>query len=328
MAEDAPVAAPGVRRLAPRRYAAIDCGTNSVKLIVADLSPDEARPVFELSEVTRIGEGMRANGLRLRDVPMERTLCAIEEFAAAAKEHGALEIAVIGTAALRDAGNTADFVARVRERAGLRLEVITGEEEARLSFLAVRRDPHWRRLPQLLVIDIGGGSTELIQGEAGGDGVQSRTSVNLGAVKLTEEFLGADRPSGTDVAAARAAAAEAFAAVRLKAEPAEPYHIVGVGGTLTNLGAMTLAVAPEPEALHGLSLRAADLEGLCARLSGLTLDERRAVAGLDPRRADIILAGTILLIQALKTIRSDRIDISTRGLRWGLLYDRFLPEVS
>jgi exopolyphosphatase / guanosine-5'-triphosphate,3'-diphosphate pyrophosphatase len=310
----------------PRRCACIDCGTNSVKLIVADLGRDLAEPVFELSETTRVGQGMHAGDMRLGQAAMDRTLEAIERFAAAARQHGAAETVLIGTAALRDARNSRDFAERVFERTGLTLEVITGEEEARLSFLAVRRDPHWRAFPQLLVIDIGGGSTELIQGEVGGDGVQARTSVNLGAVKLTERFLTSDPPTDEQLDAADRAAEEQFGAVALREPPRVPYHVVGVGGTLTNLGGMKLADAVDPERLHGLSLSVSELTGLRARLTGRSNEEKRALGGLDPRRADIILAGTILLIHALAHIHSDRIDISTRGLRWGLLYDRFMPE--
>lgn len=309
----------------PRRYACIDCGTNSVKIVVADLADGLARPVYENSATTRIGEGMQDNEMRLQEAPMRRTLEAIEQFAASARAHNALEIVLIGTAALRDAHNREAFVQQVRERCDLHLEVISGEEEARLSFLAVRRDPHWRGFAHLLVIDIGGGSTELIQGEEGADRVQSRISVNLGAVKLTERCLRSDPPSAEQIAAARDAAASAFAAVRVADETGEPYHVVGVGGTLTNLGGMKLHAMVDPERLHGLALHVPELEKLCALLADKTVEERRSLPGLDPRRADIILAGVILLIHALAHIGSKQIDVSTRGLRWGLLYDRFLP---
>ena len=308
----------------PCRHACIDCGTNSVKLVVADLADGGAAPVFQLSETTRIGEGMQANGMCLLEAPMRRTLDAIEKFTAAAKEYGAVETVLIGTAALRDAHISADFARRVQERCGLTLEIISGEEEARLSFLAVRRDPHWRDIPQLLVIDIGGGSTELIQGEAGADRVQARTSVNLGAVKLTEAYLTSDPPATEQLAAANQAAAAAFGAVALKSRLDRAYRVVGVGGTLTNLGAMRLSAAVEPERLHGMTLRVPEIETLCSLLAERSVEERRNLPGLDPRRADIILAGAILLLHALAHIQSDQVDISTRGLRWGVLYDRFL----
>jgi len=292
---------------------------------VAELSRASAHPVFELSETTRIGEGMQATGMRLRERPMARTCDALASFALACEEDRALETAVIGTAALRDAANSSEFVDRVRERCGMELKVISGEEEARLSYLAVRRDPHWISSPQLLVIDIGGGSTELIEGERNGEHIQSRRSVNLGAVKLTEARLRSDPVTAEELAAAVQAATVAFGEAHIEVPGGAEFHIVGVGGTLTNLGAMKLATDVNPERLHGLSLNVDILEKMASVLAERTVDQRRQLPGLDPRRADIILAGTLLLLQALRYIGSDRIDISTRGLRWGVLYDRFMP---
>jgi len=308
------------------RYAAIDCGTNSIKLLVADLADGAARFVFGLSESTRIGEGMNANEMRLSEEPMRRTLDAIEKFASAARAQGALETVAIATAALREAVNADEFVARVSDRCGVSLEVISGDEEARLSFLAVRDDPHWRSLPQLLVIDLGGGSTELIHGEYGGDRIEGRTSVRLGAVRLTEALLTSDPPTKDQVAAANREAKDAFSGVVLHSPGGESYHIVGVGGTITNFASMKLGGQVDPEAQHGLTLTSEDIKGFCAVLARSSVAERRQIPGLDPARADIILAGGILLAQALSHIHSDRIDVSTRGLRWGVLYDRFLPK--
>ena len=307
------------------RYAAIDCGTNSVKLIVADLAVGSARPVFSLSETTRIGTGMQANGMRLQPGPMHATLEAIERFVHAAGENGALETVAIGTAALRDATNSAEFLAAVTERCGVEIEIIAGAEEARLSFLAVRRDPHWRASPRLMVIDIGGGSTELIQGEEDSDRIRSRTSVNVGAVKLTEATLHSDPPSEEEVQAAKAAARDAFTAANIARAGSSKFRVVGVGGTLTNLASMKLGTDAEPEAIHGSILYVWEIEALSKALAERSIAERRTMLGLDPRRADIILAGSILLKHALTHIGSEKVEVSTRGLRWGLLYDRFLP---
>jgi exopolyphosphatase/guanosine-5'-triphosphate,3'-diphosphate pyrophosphatase len=319
---------PTARTAADPLYACIDCGTNSVKLVVAAISRSSAQPIFEISETTRIGEGMQANGMRLQKPAMDRTCEVIGTFVKAAQDHGAREIILIGTAALRDAENRDDFLKQVKEHCGLDLKVISGEEEARLSYLAVRRDPHWIKVPRLLVIDIGGGSTELIEGESHGDGIQARRSVNLGAVKLTEAWLRSDPVTTEELAAAGAAASEAFGRTSAQVSSGEPFHIVGVGGTLTNLGAMKLATDIDPERLHGLTINETALERILSVLAERSVEQRRQLPGLDPRRADIILAGTLLLLQALRHIGSDRIDISTRGLRWGALYDRFMPAES
>ncbi len=310
------------------RYACIDCGTNSIKVIVADLGAAYAQSVFQLSETTRIGEGMQAHGMLLQPEPMRRTLDAIERFAQAAVSQGAQATALVGTAALRDARNRDEFVCQARQRSGLDLEVISGDEEARLSFLAVRHDPHWRTKTQLLVIDIGGGSTELIQGEVGTDRVASRISVNLGAVKLTESCLRSDPPSATELDAANGMAKKAFASVEVTRQTGQPYHVVGVGGTLTNLGAMKRAAAIDSEQLHGLSLSTGEISAFRDTLATHSVEMRRGLPGLEPSRADIILAGAILLMHALAHIHCDRVEISTRGLRWGVLYDRFLSNSS
>jgi exopolyphosphatase/guanosine-5'-triphosphate,3'-diphosphate pyrophosphatase len=305
------------------RVACIDCGTNSVKMIIAEWKGGQFQRVFENSATTRIGEGMQANGMQLGEEPMRRTLGALVEFASQAKEHKAGQIAMVGTAALRDAHNRQEFVQLVKEQCDLTLEIIPGEEEARLSFLAVRRDPHWINSPRLLVIDIGGGSTEVIQGQAHSDAVASRVSINLGAVKLTEGYLKSDPPDAEQLAKAHEAATDAFSRTASSHPGETPFHVVGVGGTFTNIGAMLIGEAAEPEQLHGLTLRINALEQLSARLAGLSVEQRRQIPGLDPRRADIILGGVILLTHALAHIGSDRIDVSTRGLRWGVLYDRF-----
>jgi exopolyphosphatase/guanosine-5'-triphosphate,3'-diphosphate pyrophosphatase len=306
--------------------AAIDVGTNSVKLTIADLTRGAAPPVFDQSVNTRLGEGMTAQAHWLHEAPIRRTLDALAAFVALAREHGVSHIAAVGTAALREAENRADFLRRAQERCDLTIDVISGEEEARLSFLAVRRDPHWRSVRQLLVVDIGGGSTEIIQGETDGDGIAARKSVRLGAVRLTEGFLKSDPPTIAQLTAANRAADEALAAVEVEAafpnDPAQT-RLVGVGGTLTNLGAMDLNRITSLEAVHGHVLTADHLEAEIKRLASSPIEVRKQIPGLDPKRADIILGGAILLSQALARIGSASIDISTRGLRWGVLYDRF-----
>ena len=156
---------------------------------------------------------MQALGNRLREDAMLRTLAALDQLAQAARAHKVRAVAAVGTAALRDAENRDDFLRRVRERCGFDIEVIPGEEEARLSYLAVRRDPQWRNVTCLRVIDIGGGSTEVIEGLAGTEQVASRISVNYGAVKLTETFLKSDPPTVTQLEQANKAVLDAFARI-------------------------------------------------------------------------------------------------------------------
>lgn len=309
----------------PSLYGSIDIGTNSVKMIVADLSNGQAIPIFEQSITTRLGEGMQAQTKRLREVPIRRALETLAQYVVTLKALNVCGIACVGTAALRDAENADDFIRRAQDETGLTVEVISGEEEARLSFLAVRRDPHWRNLPLLDVIDVGGGSTEVIQGLAGTDRLGARLSVNLGAVKLTESYLKSDPPTVAQLEAANRAAAEGFARVTVLDRPVDSLtpSVVGVGGTLTNLASMRMEGMRDLEKLHGFRLTADALEAQISQLSALTVAQRREIPGLSPERADIILGGAILLSQALARIGSPAVDVSTRGLRWGVLYDRF-----
>lgn len=312
--------APSEPAASPARYACIDVGTNSTKMLIAELGENPCA-VFTLSVVTRLGEGMTPNTPFLREAPIRRTLDALAQMADAARQHNAIATIAVGTAALRDAENRDEFLRRARERTGVTVEIIPGEEEARLSYLAVRRDPVWRGESHLRVIDIGGGSTEIIQGEPGSERIESRISVNLGAVKLTEGFLRSDPVSVTQLGDANGAAAEQFAQVKVTQDA--DALLVGVGGTLTNLAAMQLGRLPEADELNGVRLSSETLSILTNRLANATIEERKTIPGLDPRRADIILAGAILLSQALAHLGASEVAVSTRGLRWGVLFDRF-----
>jgi len=300
------------------RCAAFDVGTNTVKLTVVE--PDGAggfRALVDTSTTTRLGEGIHAG--RLREAAIRRTLEAIAGYMAVCRAHGVERIAAVGTSALRDAVNGADFVRRAAEL-GVAVEPIAGDEEARLSYLAVRRDPLWRDAGPLLVVDIGGGSTELIVGD--GARPATRRSLQLGAVRLTEAFLRGDPPTVVEMDVANRAVEEAVAASGVRADG--PLTAVGVGGTFTNLGAVHAGEArPAFETIHGRALTVADVEDQVALYAGLTVEQRKRVTGLDPMRADIILAGAIIALRVMGAFRLERIAVSCRGLRWGLLYDRF-----
>lgn len=316
-------------------YAAIDVGTNSVKIVVADLAQGRAVRYFDRTILTRIGEGMQAMGNRLRETAMLRTLDALEELVSAARERGVHATAAVGTAALRDAENREEFLQRVRDRCGLEIQVIPGEEEARLSFLAARRDPQWRNRTHLRVIDIGGGSTEIIEGVPHTSDIASSISVNYGAVKLTETFLKSDPPTIAQLEQANNVVRTAFEQVPVKTQlkdapvgnlKEQDFVLVGVGGTVTNLGAVDLGGKSGTIPLHGYLLTAERLGEQIDRLAARSIAQRQLIPGLDPRRADIILGGAILLAQALARLDAPAVAVSTRGLRWGVLYDRFTPK--
>jgi len=301
------------------RLAAIDIGTNSTKMTVADVSDAGALTVVsEQSDVTRLGEGVDASK-RLGDVPMSRTLDAIARFADDARNQGAQTVLGAGTSALRDAANGADFIAQAKARAGVDIQIISGDREAQLAYAAVRSDTTLNIPAEafLLVFDIGGGSTELILGDRAGVG--RHKSLDIGAVRLTERFLHSDPPTVYEL---DQAAQYARAAFDTFPTPDTPPLVAGIGGTAVNIAAVTLGQAkPEPDALHGVTLAHSDVAAALDRFAHLPLAQRREIPGLEPKRADVIVAGALILDCLLTYFHADRFTLSARGLRYGLLAD-------
>ena len=299
------------------RLAAIDVGTNSTKLIVADVSGDGALTIVsEQAEVTRLGEGVDATR-RLSDAAQARTLEAISRFAEDARQLGAVEVLGAGTSALRDAENGSDFLADVVNDAGVEIEIISGDREAQLAFFAVASDPSLglSASDPLLVFDIGGGSTELILGS--GLGVGRHRSLDVGAVRLTERFLRSDPPTASELAQAAAYARDALNAF---SAPDLTPRVMGIGGTALNVAAVTLGLTkPDPAAVHALSVSHADVAAALTRFQSVPLAGRRVIPGLEPKRADVIVAGALLLDALLTHLRADHFTLSARGLRYGLL---------
>jgi exopolyphosphatase/guanosine-5'-triphosphate,3'-diphosphate pyrophosphatase len=299
------------------KIAAIDIGTNSTKMTVADAdSAGKLTVLSESSEVTRLGEGVDA-AQRLTDAAMERTLAIIEHFADSARSEGATRVVAAGTSALRDAANGPEFLRQAQERAGVNIEVITGDREAQLAYAAVHSDSHMHLLSDtpLLVFDIGGGSTELILGQ--GSTINQHTSLNVGAVRLTERFLHTDPPTDDEMSAA-----SHFTDHLLETFPitgATP-HVVGIGGTAVNLAAVTRALPKtDPDAVHAMTLSWNDVTHALARFRAVPITERRQIPGLEPARADVIIGGALILTCLLAHVHADHFIVSARGLRYGLL---------
>lgn len=300
-------------------FAAIDVGTNSVLLLVAERLPDgKLRPVVELAEITRLGQGVDANG-ELAPEAIARTAKVIGEFAARARAEGAQAIACVATSAARDARNGRDFFAAVEREAQLVPEIISGDEEARLSYLAAERDFGGGAK---VVIDIGGGSTEFIYGRAGR--VTFRHSFDVGSVRLTERHIRHDPPTAAERQQVSDALDAVFAA--LPPPPADA-EVVGIAGTVTTVFAVERTIEPyEGTRVHGQLLSRAEVDACTARLFTLPLAERKALPGMQPKRADVIPAGALVLSRALHRLGAEQMRVSDRGVRWGLLYARFGGE--
>ncbi|MBZ4394634.1 Ppx/GppA phosphatase family protein [Myxococcus sp. MISCRS1] len=302
------------------RFATIDIGTNSVLLLVAERTGDgRFEAVLERAEITRLGRGVDATR-RLSAEGMEATLSVLEAFAREAREQGAQDIAVSATSAARDAVNGAEFLEAAKTRAGVTVEIISGQLEAELSFAAVSSDFSGEAAGPLLVLDIGGGSTEFIYGNPAGH-VDFRHSFDVGAVRLTERFVRSDPMSAEDRARIQAHLRDTFKAL----PPPPPASVlVGVAGTVTTVYAVKHAIDPYDAArVHGGTLSVGELSALVDQLCQQPLEERRTLPGMQPKRADVIPAGALILLEAVKALGLDGCRVSDRGLRWGLLAHRF-----
>lgn len=300
------------------RFATIDIGTNSVLLLVAERAADgRFHAVEELAEITRLGRGVdRAH--RLAPEAIEETTRCLEQFAARARALGAKEIAVTATSAARDAANGRDFLEEVRRRAGLEVEIISGELEAQLSYAAVHADFGGDGAP-LIALDIGGGSTEFIYGAQGRLGF--RHSFDVGSVRLTERFISSHPVPAAERTRLREHLRETFRA--LPPAPAGA-RLVGVAGTVTTLYAVQHAIDPyDATRVHGQVLEREQLAALTTKLADLSLEDRKKLKGLQPKRADVIAAGAHILLAAMEAVGAERCIVSDRGLRWGLLAHRF-----
>lgn len=300
-----------------RRLAAIDLGTNTVRLLVVETSPAGWRALHEEQRVTRLGEGQAATG-RLQPAPMQRTAAAVADFARRAEGAGAPDVRIVATSAVREAVNGAEFLALVRSSAGRQVRVISGDDEARLTLLGVSRG-----LPGLkgdfLLFDIGGGSTEFVLARAGR--ATAVVSVRLGVVELAERFVGAG-----PVDLARYEAMAALVRARLAAGLTEAIvrhgavTLVGSAGTATTLAALDLGLeAYDATRVQGHLLTRAAVERLRARLSALSLAERAALPCVEPGRADLIVPGAAVCLEAMDRLGFDVLMVSDRGLREGIL---------
>lgn len=299
--------------------ATIDIGTNTTLLLVARVSPDRTlHLVEERAEITRLGRGIGAGGA-LGAEGIARTLAALQEFTTVARRHQA-KIAAIGTEALRRAPNSAAFLEPAAEIIGKPIEVIDGAREAALTFEAVADAFPAALAGALTVVDIGGGSTEIVIA-VGGD-VTFNVSLPLGSVRLTERFIHHDPPRLEELAALTAAVDAALVAVPFRAAGVPPATLVGVAGTVTSLAAMAEAlVSYDPARVHGYRLSQAALADQIARLRVGTQAARERIIGLDPRRADVILAGALILQRIAAAAGAGEVQVSDRGIRWGLMHE-------
>lgn len=299
-------------------YAVIDVGTNSVKFNISERRDDGTwRTMVDRAEITRLGEGMDKTGEISPDA-MERTVSAIAAMATEAKEKSVTALAAVGTMGMRTAQNSQQFIDAVAKRCGVKIEVIPGDEEGRLAYIAVKSGLGLAE-GSLAIFDTGGGSSQFTFGH--GSTVDERFSVNVGAVRFTEDYGLSGIVSAEQLHAALNAIAGDLS--RLDGRPS-PDALVGMGGANTNIAAVKHKMAQyDPDVIQGSVLERAEVERQIELYRTSSLDDRRKIIGLQPKRADVILAGACIVKTVMDKLKKDKMSISDRGLRHGLLIDRF-----
>ena len=303
------------------RVAAFDCGTNSLRLLVADIDIDAgtSRDVVREMQIVRLGQGVDRTG-RIADASLQRVYAAVEQYMEQVRELDVAQIRFCATSAARDAENSEEFVAGIRDRAGVEPEVLVGDEEARTSFAGTIRD-----LPPLdeplLVVDIGGGSTELILGTRDGN-VEGAHSLDIGSVRLNERHLHTDPPTKEEVRAAVEDIDRALDASDV--DPARAEAVIGVAGTVTTIAAGVLGLETyEPDLIHRSVIRCDAVQGQVAQLLTMLVEQRKALGYMHAGRADVIGAGGLILDRILRRTTVGSMLVSEHdildGIAWSLV---------
>lgn len=304
-----------------KRLATIDIGTNTILLLIAELNESGAFQVLEdRAEITRLGEGVDQTR-RIGPAGEERSFEVLRSYLERCRGLGVDEVVAVGTSALRDAGNADHFKARIKRELGLDLRVLSGEEEASYSYLAVQRGLGLEG-KEVLVVDVGGGSTELIWGK--GSELYRWASLRLGSVRLTERFLPSDPVGGKEYARLLGAIDHeldsTLADWRIEGRVDT---MVGIAGTFTTLAAVKKGLRQYVHSeVHGTILSRSEVERQLSLYKAKTVAQRREIPGLEPKRADVILAGALLISRIMTFVRVEEAIVSDQGVRYGLVHER------
>ena len=293
------------------RAAAVDIGTNTVLLTIAERRGDLVLPLCERARVTRLGAGVDRTR-RIAPDARARTLACLDEYGALIARHDVTEVDAVGTSALRDASEDPSFLDQAERALGVRPRVVSGEEEATLTFHGSLSG--LGASGPVLVFDVGGGSTEVVSGTAEG-AIEHAHSLDIGSVRLFERHVRSDPLAPGELSAVRARVRDALASVT---PPRGAFQLIGVAGTVTTLAAL----ARPAERLHGARLDRALVEAQAERLARLPLALRIGLANLDPARADVIPVGAAIVSEVLAWSGAAALTVSERGVRWGLIERR------
>jgi len=299
------------------RVAVVDIGTNSTRLLIADVAAGRVSEVERRSCVTRLGRGVDLSG-QLSAEAIEAACEAIGGYVALYEEAQVGEVVAIATSAVRDASNGDAFVAELRERFALTAKVLDGGEEARLTYLGTTAEVP--PAEPTLVIDIGGGSTELIVGT--GSEIEFHASLQAGVVRHTERHIASDPPATAELESLAGDLRGPIEDAAAASPGAAPTSGIAVAGTPTSLAAMEMSLEPyDSERVHGHPLTLPAIQRLLSRLASVPLEERRRIAGLHPDRAPTIVAGVVILIETMRAFGLDEVRVSEHDILYGVAID-------
>lgn len=296
------------------RVAAIDCGTNSIRLLIADVADGRLRDVVRTMTIVRLGEGIDRTG-RFSDAALQRTFAATADFAIQIAEHGATKIRFCATSASRDASNKEELTEGITALLGVAPEIIPGEEEAALSFIGATGGLPASTGP-FLVVDIGGGSTEFVLGT---EAVEAAISVDIGCVRMTERHMQSDPPTEEEISAT-IADVDAAITTALSAVPIDRMHrLVAVAGTATTIAAAALDLdSYQPERIHESEITRNQVDSVRDRFLSMTREERAALAYMHPGRVDVIGAGAVVLARIMERVGATSVTISEHDILDGI----------
>ncbi len=307
------------------RLTSIDIGTNTILMLIADVGRGGSIEVVrDEHTIARLGKGVDENRMIL-PATFERVLTVLERFKNISDESGSTKILARGTSALRDAKNQSEFIDFIKQKLGIDIEVISGDEEAELTYIGAIADSVNKTSPQnFAVLDIGGGSTELTEGT--GFEVKAKRSVDMGSVRITERFLKSSPPSSLGMSEAVSFIRSLVQGWRVLSGTST---LIGVAGTLTTLASIDLALPSfDREKVHKHVLTFVAVDSIFNKLSVKSLEELKQVPQILPERADIILAGILILLEVMKQMGTENVTVSDRGLRYGILMKEIRVGVS
>lgn len=302
------------------RAAAIDVGTNSTRLLVAEECPGGFRPLERRLRITRLGQDVDRRRV-LSPEALRRTLAVVADYAAVCGEYGVEALRVTGTSAVRDAANKDDFLRGVAALTGVRPEILTGEQEGFATFTGAVSD--LAGPGPFVVVDIGGGSTELIYGDTAPEHI---VSLDIGCVRMLEKHIGSDPPRPAELEAVRSEADARLAEAAGKLGAPAGTRLIGVAGTVTQLAALKSGTRVyDPEVTHHMVLSHGDVRRLLRRLASLPLERRKRVRALEEGRADVIVPGAVILLAVMEAFDAPEVTVSEKDILDGLILEMLEP---